>query len=341
MHMFASDALEKIKGRTINSFIMQYKDYYKILGVSKDASQDEIKKAYRKLAVKYHPDRNPDNKEAEDKFKEIGEAHEVLRDPEKRKKYDQLGSDWKQYEHAGAGQRGGFDWSQFGGAGRGTSYQSGAGFEDFEDVFGGGDFSEFFNTFFGGTGAGPRRETRGSRRIKGQDLKADLELTLHEAYHGTTRILNVEGEKLRVKTKPGAYEGQELRIRGKGAATVRGGERGDIYIKIRIKPHPDYKLDGSNLIKKVPVDLYTAILGDKIKIDTLAGKVNLTIPPGTQSGSKLRLRGKGMPMHGKDGVYGDMVVRLKVMLPRDLTDKETELFRKLKEIHESKQNRGG
>ncbi len=325
---------------------MEYKDYYKTLGVSKNAAGNDIKKAYRKLAVKYHPDRNPDNKSAEDKFKEVTEAYEVLIDPEKRKKYDQLGSNWKQYEHAGAGQRGGFDPSQFGGAGRGGHYHYETEFEDFGDIFGGGGFSEFFNTFFGGMGGRHRAGARGGervygeRKIKGQDMMAEMKLSLYEAYHGTTRIVDVDGEKLRITTKPGAYDGQELRIKGKGGKSAAGGERGDIYIKVRILPDEKYSPDGQNLNREVPVDLYTALLGGRIRIDTLAGKVNLTVPKNSRSGNRLRLRGKGMPVHGQEGVYGDMFVRLRVVLPEDLTEEEVELFKKLREIHRRKHGNG-
>jgi curved DNA-binding protein len=321
---------------------MQYKDYYSILGVSGGASREEIKKAYRKLAVKFHPDRNPDDKNAEEKFKEATEAYEVLADPEKRKKYDQLGSNWKQYERAGAGQAGGFDWSPFGGAGSGGPYHYETEFQDLGDVFGEGGFSEFFNTFFGPMGgrvrdqAGGRGRSQGRGRVRGQDMRADVELSLYEAYHGTTRILNVEGEKLRITTRPGAYEGQELRIRGRGARTVAGSERGDIYIRIRIREEPGYAIDGHDLIREVPVDLYTAVLGGKIKIDTLSGKVNLTIPGGTQSGSRLRLKGKGMPVPGKEGSYGDMFVRIKVIMPTELSQEEIQLFSRLRDIFKKK-----
>jgi curved DNA-binding protein len=320
---------------------MQYKDYYSILGVSRGASREEIKKAYRKLAVKFHPDRNPDDRNAEEKFKEATEAYEVLADPEKRKKYDQLGSNWKQYERAGAGQAGDFDWSRFGGAGRGGPYYYETEFQDLGD-FGEGGFSEFFNTFFGGMGGPTRGQSRrrARSRVRGQDMYADVGLSLYEAYHGTTRILNVEGEKLRITTRPGAYEGQELRIRSRGAQSVTGGERGDIYIRIRIKEEPGYTLEGHNLIKELPVDLYTAVLGGKLKLETLSGKVNLTIPRGTQPGSLLRLRGKGMPVHGKEGTYGDMFVRIKVINPSDLSQEETSMFNKLREIHRKRHGTG-
>ncbi|MFW6257313.1 MAG: DnaJ domain-containing protein, partial [Prolixibacteraceae bacterium] len=250
---------------------MDYKDYYKILGVSKDASQEEIKKAYRKLAVKYHPDKTKGDKQAEERFKEIGEAYAVLRDPEKRKKYDQLGANWKQYENAGyEGGGGGFDFSQFGGQqpGGGSFHFEG----NMEDIFGGGaggDFSDFFNAFFGGRGGGQSGFTgRRQQPRKGQDLQAEMEISLYEAWHGTSRILNVDGNKLRVNIKPGTYHGQELRIKGKGGPGSAGGPGGDIYIKIKVQPDSNYQIDGNNLILKTDVDLYTAVLGGKKEIQT-------------------------------------------------------------------------
>jgi curved DNA-binding protein len=318
---------------------MQYKDYYNTLGVSKNASRDEIKKAYRKLAVKYHPDRNSENKNAEEKFKEVTEAYEVLADPGKRSKYDQLGSNWKQYENAGAGQSGGFDWSGSGDAGRGGSFQYETGSGD--HMFGEGGFSEFFNTFFGAMGGHSSGRTTGTeaggRRIRGQDLVAGVVLSPYEAYHGAARILNVDGEKLRITTNPGAYDGQQLRIRGKGGRSLQGGQRGDIFITIRIMPDENYQVDGHDLIKEVPVDIYTAILGGRIRIDTLAGKVNLTVPKGSSTGSKLRLRGKGMPVPDRKGVYGDLIVRLKIMMPVNLNEEEIRLLNRLREIHRLKQ----
>lgn len=312
---------------------MNYKDYYQTLGVSKDASQDEIKKAYRKLAVKYHPDKNQGNKEAEERFKEVSEAYEVLRDPEKRKKYDKLGANWKQYENAGAGA---YDYSRAGaGAPGGGSYY----FEgDLGDLFGqagaGGGFSDFFNAFFGG-GAGSQAGFGGrSRSFKGSDLQAELEISLYEAYHGTSRILNVDGQKLRINIKPGAWNGQELRLKGKGAPGPGGGERGDIYIKIRVTSGDEYHIEGNNLTQKVNVDLYTAVLGGKKQINTLSGKLNVPVPKGSQTGKKLRLKGKGMPVYNSPGSFGDLFIELNVIIPKDLSAEEIQLFKKLKELRQ-------
>ncbi len=316
---------------------MEYKDYYKILGVSKSASQDELKKAYRKLAVKYHPDKNEGDKAAEDKFKEIGEAYEVLKDPEKRKKYDQLGANWKQYENAGYNNRN-YGYSNFAGSnpGGGSSfYYEG----DLGDIFGssGEGFSDFFKSFFGGGGSRAGSEFSSQQRaFKGSDLQAEMEITLAEAVSGTTRILNIDGEKLRVKTKPGAYTGQELRIKGKGGHGTKGGNRGDIYIKIKVQPDFRYTIDGNNLILKADIDLYTAVLGGKTELDTLSGKINVPVPAGSQNGSKLRLRGKGMPVYGKPGVAGDLYVQLNVQIPRNLNQDELKLFKKLRDLKKTK-----
>lgn len=313
---------------------MEYKDYYKTLGVSKTASQDEIKKAYRKLAVKYHPDKNAGNKQAEEHFKEMGEAYAVLKDPEKRKKYDQLGANWKQYQNAGA-QRGGSNFSNFArgktGSG-GTFYYEG----DLGDIFGesGGGFSDFFQSFFGG-GGGTHENFRSQQRVHhGSDFQAEMEITLAEAYSGTTRILNVDGEKLRVKIKPGAYSGQELRIKGKGGHGANGGSRGNIFVKIKVRPDPRYRIDGNNLILKTDVDLYTAVLGGKIEVNTFSGGLNVPVPQGSQNGSKLRLRGKGMPIYGSQG-NGDLYVQLNVVIPRNLQQEEIKLFNQLKEYRKN------
>lgn len=315
---------------------MEYKDYYKTLGVSKTASQDEIKKAYRKLAVKYHPDKNAGNKEAEERFKEIGEAYEVLKDPEKRKKYDQLGANWKQYQNAGA-QGGGYDFSNFarGNTGGGSTFYYEGDLGDIFDESGGG-FSDFFQNFFGGGGR-TRANFRGQQRARqGSNYQAEMEITLAEAYSGTSRILNVDGEKLRVKVKPGAYSGQELRIKGKGGHGANGGVRGDIYVKIKVLPDSRYSLDGNDLIRKTDVDLYTAVLGGKIEVETFSGKLNVPVPKGSQNGSKLRLRGKGMPVYGNPDIHGDLYVQLNVVIPRNLQQEEIELFNKLKALRKKK-----
>lgn len=312
---------------------MDYKDYYKILGVSKSASADEIKKAYRKLAVKYHPDKNPENKEAEARFKEISEAYEVLRDPEKRKKYDQLGSNWNQFQGADVG---GFDFSQFGGGRRGKSrtYFSG----NMDDLFGDSDsgFSDFFNAFFGGFGGSSGGFRQQAQRVKGQDLRSELTISLSEAYHGTSRLLNVNGQKIKINIKPGAYNGQELRIKGKGGKGRNGGTDGDIYLTIKVLPEKNYTVNGNNLIRKTDVDLYTAVLGGKLNINTLSGKLNINIPKGTQNGTRLRVKGKGMPVYGKSGTYGDLYLQLNILIPTNLSKKEEELFRQLMKMNEYK-----
>ena len=293
---------------------MDYKDYYKILGVDKKASQDDIKKAFRKLAVKYHPDKNPGDKKAEEKFKEINEANEVLGDPEKRKKYDELGENWRQYENAGPRP----------GAGRRQTYTYGDGGE----FFGGGgagsgsDFSDFCEQFFG-RGSGSYRE----RSSRGRDIQADMEISLDEAYHGATRIIETENEKLRITTKPGAYDGQLLRIKGKGAGQTH---RGDIFVRVHVRPHPRFTQHGDDLATTHQIDLYTAVLGGETIIDTMSGQVKVKIAAGTQEGKSIRLKGKGMPVHDKPGAFGDLVIQLHVLLPEKLSEKQKQLFEQLR-----------
>ena len=302
---------------------MDYKDYYKVLGVSKNASQDEIKKAYRKLAVKYHPDKNRDNKVAEDKFKAVNEAHEVLGDPEKRKKYDQLGTNWRQYENMG-GRPGG---------GQGPSGGSGPfSFDgDFSDMFGkggGSGFSDFFEQFFGrGAAGGARQGARGN--FNGQDYQTEMDITLEEAFHGTNRLIEVEDEKLRITTKPGAYDEQLLRIKGKGGRGTRG-QRGDLYVRVHVVNHPRYTRKGDDLHATHTVDLYTAVLGGSTIVDTLTGQVKVKIAPGTQSGRVIRIKNKGMPVYGDSNIFGDLYVQLQVQIPERLTEKQRQLFEQLK-----------
>jgi len=311
---------------------MDYKDYYKILGVSKDASQEEIKKAYRKLAVKHHPDKNPGDKRAEERFKELSEAYEVLRNPEKREKYDQLGSNWKQFENAGAG---GFDYRGFGKGSRdGGTFHFRGNMGDIGDLFNEpeGGFSEFFNAFFGNTHGNRSGFRSQGGPLKGNDLRAEMEISLSEAYHGTSRILSVNGQKLRVTIKPGAYDGQELRIKGKGGQGINGGDSGDIFIKVKLSQDINQVREGNDLVRKIDVDLYTAVLGGKIEVHTLSGKLSVKIPQGAQNGQKLRLQGKGMPVYEKPGKYGDMYIQLNILIPKKLSEKQKKLFNELKEL---------
>ncbi len=304
---------------------MEFKDYYKILGVEKSASQDEIKKAFRKLAMKYHPDRNQDNKNAEEKFKQVTEANEVLSDPEKRKKYDSLGSNWKQYQSRGQG----FDdfYSNYGRGGGGAQYSYSG---NLDDLFGNiSGFSDFFESFFGRSGTATGRTQR-VRSRKGQDFEATLYIPLIETYNGTTKEISVGGKRVRVKISPGTKDGKKLRLKGLGNEGMNGGEKGDLYLTLKIEKDPYFELDGNNLYYDLYVDLYTAVLGGKKQVITLSGKtVNITIPKGTDSGKLLRLKGLGFPNSENSNIYGDLLVRIKVELPQNLTIEEKELFKKL------------
>lgn len=311
---------------------MDYKDYYKILGVDKKAGQDEIKKKYRKLAQKYHPDRNPDNKQAEEKFKEIQEAYEVLKDPEKREKYDRLGANWKQYQHAGAG-AGGFDFSGWAQSGGGRQYRG-----SFDDMFGGagGGFSDFFQSFFGGGFSGHQgfggRSQGGHRQMKGRDYEANIRLNLTDAYHGTSTVLNVDGKKIRVNLKPGVRDGQTLRVKGKGGASPAGGPNGDLLLKLKVANNTHFKVDGTDLHLVLDVDLYKALLGGKVPVNTMEKSIYINIPAESQNGKVMRLKGMGMPVFGKPGTRGDLYVKINVSLPKNLSDEERKLLEKLAEM---------
>ncbi len=298
---------------------MEFKDYYKILGVDKNATEKEIRNAYRRLARKLHPDVNPD-KAAQEKFKEVNEAYEVLSDPAKRRKYDTLGANWQQYEqYQRAGGQGPFQW----GSG-GTQYRIFTQ-EDLGDLFGDlGGFSDFFRTVFGGDFV--RTQTRPQR---GQDLEQTLEITLEEAYRGTTRILQKDGRRLEIKIPPGVKTGSKIRYAGEGYPSPNGGSPGDLFLRIQIAPHPTFERDGDDLRCEVPVDLYTALLGGEVTIPTLKGQVVLKIPPETQAGKTFRLAGQGMPRLNAPNTFGDLYVKVRIVLPEHLTREERELFIKL------------
>ena len=315
---------------------MDYKDYYTVLGVDKNATEKDIKRAYRKLARQYHPDKNPDDKTAEEKFKEINEANEVLGSPENRAKYDQLGQNYHRYQQMGGGP-GGFDFSQWASAGRpGGGYRSVN--VDFEDLLGGGGFSEFFSTIFGGGGGGrrarqqdPEAMFRRQTQAPGRDIEQRIEITLEEAYHGTERTLvHPDGGQITAKIPPGAKTGSRIRLRGKGEQGLGGA--GDLFLLIRVTPHQTFKRDGNNLTVKVPVDVTTAVLGGKVTVPTLSGPVKLTIPPGTQGGRNFRLKDKGMPDLRELGAYGDLLAKIRIQVPGQLGEEERQLYEKLAEI---------
>jgi len=302
---------------------VDYKDYYKILGIDKKASQAEIKKAYRALAVKHHPDKNPGNKESEEKFKLINEANEVVSDPEKRKKYDELGENWQQFEKAGH-QPGG---NPFGGGNGGQQYYSGNAGGGFGSKEGG--FSDFFEQFFGGRKSGGSQGRQSARAFKGSDYETEMEITLEEAYKGTSRIIQLESKKLRITTKPGSYTDQLLCIKGKGAEGSSEEHRGDLFVRIRVLPDSKIIRKGDDLYKDLEVSLYTAILGGDILVDTMAGQVKLKIVEGTQNNKTIRIKGKGMPVYEKADAFGDMYIKLQIMIPDKLTEVQRELFKKL------------
>lgn len=303
---------------------MAYIDYYKILGVDKSATQDDIKKAYRKQARKLHPDLNPNDKEAELKFKELNEANEVLSNPENRAKYDKYGENWKhgeQYEQAQQQQR----QSQSQGGNYGGGF-SGA------DFGGGEDFSDFFQSMFGGDGGGFGRSSRGSAsgKFKGQDVQAELNLNLKDVAKTQQQTFDINGKKVRITIPAGVYDGQQIKLKGHGNPGFNGGPTGDLYITFNIAPDPNFERVGDDLKSKVTIDLYTAVLGGDVKVETLEGNVNLKVKPETQSGTTVRLKGKGFPVYKKDGEFGDLFVTYDVKLPTNLSDQQKELFEQLK-----------
>ena len=304
---------------------MDYKDYYQTLGVEKTATADQLKKAYRKLARQYHPDVNPNDATAEQKFKEVNEANEVLSDPEKRQKYDQLGADYARYQQAGAGRggQGGFDWGQY-------TQGGGGGFGAGGSPFGGGDFSDFFSSLFGGMGGAGNG--RSARPGAGPDYQAELELSLEEAYHGGPRTITVHGKNLRRTIQPGVADGQTIRLRDQGGPGRNGGPSGSLLISFRILPDARYARTGDDLTQDVPVPLTRMLLGGEQTVDTLGGPVKIKLKPGTGNGSRVRLRGKGFPVYRQEGQFGDLYLRLNVQLPASLTDEERTLVQQLAKL---------
>ena len=330
---------------------MEFKDYYATLGVSKTASEKEIKQAFRKLARKHHPDVNPADKAAEAKFKDINEAYEVLGDPGKRKKYDELGANWRAYEQAEASGANPFagQWNVNVGGGPGGG--AGGGFrtmtqEEMEELFGNQNpFSDFFTTFFGGGMSdepGSRRGGRGgrARHRQGRDVEHEIELTLEDAYHGTTRrvVLTHDGHArtVDVRIPVGVSDGSRVRVSGEGELGAGGGSSGDLYLRVRLAPHPIFERKGRDLYVKVPVVVTTAVLGGEAEVPTLSGKtVRLRIPPLTQNGQVFRLKGYGMPVVGKPSETGDAYARVEVQLPTELSSAEREHWEGLAKMHGS------
>jgi molecular chaperone DnaJ len=338
---------------------MEYKDYYKILGVPRNATEKEIKAAYRRLARKYHPDLNPGNKEAEEKFKEINEAYEVLSDPEKRKRYDQFGSEWQRFQQGAGGP--GFDFAEWF-----RRYAGAQPHGEAEAGFGPSGFSDFFDLLFGDLGFG-RARTRTSQRTqarprRGEDYEHPVEIDLAEVLTGATRVLDLAvpqicgncggtgavgvricpvcggtgyttaRKRLEVKIPAGVRDGSRVRIAGEGGPGLAGGPPGDLYLKVHVRPHPRFEVQGDDLLTEVEVDLYTAVLGGEVEVPTLTGRVMMKIPPETQNGTVFRLRGLGLPRSSDPRHRGDLLVKVRVRLPQRLSERERSLFGELQRL---------
>ncbi len=300
---------------------MAFIDYYKVLEVDKKATETEIKKAYRKLARKYHPDLNPNDKEAERKFKEINEANEVLSNAENRKKYDEYGENWQhaeEFEKAKQQQR---------------HYQRGGQQDGYTSFGGGGDYSDFFESMFGGQYS--RGGGRRSAQFKGQDFNAELHLDLKDVYTTHKRTLTVNGKNIRLTIPAGVENGQVIKITGHGGEGAGGGPKGDLYITFSIANHTHFKRDKDNLYTNATLDLYTAILGGETTVTTFDGKVKLKVAPGTQNGTKVKLKEKGFPVYKKEGEFGDLYITYQIEIPKNLTEKEKELFTELAKLRTS------
>lgn len=294
---------------------MEFIDYYNVLGIEKNATQEDIKKAYRKLARKYHPDLNPNDKESHKKFQQVNEANEVLSDPEKRKKYDQYGKDWQHAEQ--------FEQAR-------QSRQQGFGRETFTGDFNEGEFSDFFTSMFGNMGGGGYRQRQ--TKFRGEDYHAELQLNLTDVYKTHQQVLTVNNKNIRITIPAGVENAQQIKIKGHGGPGIHGGPHGDLYITFHIINNTKFRRDRNDLHTTADIDLYTAVLGRDIIIDTLNGKAKLNVKPGTQNGSKIKLRGKGFPVYKKEGEFGDLVITFQIKIPTNLTDKQKELFEQLSKL---------
>lgn len=303
---------------------MAFLDYYKVLGVDKSASNSDIKKAYRKLARKYHPDVNPGDEEAKKKFQEINEANEVLGDAEKRKKYDQYGENWKHGEEYERAQK------QYGGGARGSAGQNP--FEGFDFNYNGnydsGEYSDFFEQLFGSRRGGGRQAS-----FRGQDYTSDVQLTLQEASTTHQQTFTVNGRNIRITVPAGVEDGQKIKLTGQGGKGQNGGPNGDIYITFHIKPDPQYIRKGNDIYGKADLDVFTAILGGEATVQTYQGPVKIKIKPYTQNGLKVRLKGKGFPVYKKEGSFGDYYAEINIKIPTSLTEEQLELLRKVSTIN--------
>jgi curved DNA-binding protein len=295
---------------------MSFIDYYEVLGINKNASEDDIKKSYRKLARKLHPDLNPNDKDAQAKFQKINEANEVLSDPEKRKKYDQYGEHWQHGE----------EYEQ---ARRAQSRPGNAGAQNFSGDFDESNFSDFFESMFGGADTGNRRA---QSKFRGQDYHSELAITLEEAYTTHARTLKIQDKNVRITIPAGIENGQTIKLKGYGGKGVNGGPDGDLFIKFSISNHPMFKRLGNDLYAAVDIDLYTSVLGGEKLIDTFTGKIKLKIQPETQNGAKTRLKGKGFPVYKKENEFGDLYITYNVIMPTKLTEKQKELFAELQKL---------
>jgi len=310
---------------------MDYKDYYGILGVPLDAEKKVIQQTFRKLARQYHPDLNPGNKEAEEKFKTINEAYQVLSDAEQRKKYDKLRSQYQQWQQTGGRQQD-FDWQNWSTQpGKGPNVQY-ANAEDLEDLFGNeSPYSDFFTSIFGQAGRSSRGKNRGTSPSprRGRDVEFEVDLTLGEAFHGAERLLDIDGHRIQASIPPGVRTGSRVRLAGQGEPGRNGGPAGDLYLAVHILPNEIFEREGDNLHLEVPVDIFTAIAGGEAHVPTLERPLILKIPPRTNSGRSFRLRGKGMPHLGDAKTHGDMFALIRLVLPDPLTDQEVDSIREL------------